>query len=598
MENRISADFYKDMDKFATKDIRKILGLEILDPISFSKKYFESKVQDISVDPNANVGGKSPNNYLAELAKPYSKIVFLEKLFEHGKKFFNDFSLDEYYNGLIYIHNTTKLQPYCFGTSVGEIATEGRPYGYLYAGPPKRLESFMGQVTEFVMDNSQQFAGAVAITDLVPWMAYFVEKDKYDDKQIENIFQSFVHVVNNSFRVGGDSPFTNVSVNSQMVYDDIFSHYVFPNDKTIKDLWPIIERIQKIIVEFMGKGQNNGLPYRFPILTANFKSHPNEMKTKWFEYVAKQNHKGFMNVNFAERFSMCCRLSLSWDYKQNSFGGGGVKVGSACVVNINLPMVARRAKAKPGDLWENYQHELDHAINKGITYLTAYSGVFKEEIDNGFLMFFKLGWYHPNMFFYTVGFNGIYDAAAFLYESMEDRIVCMEKIVDFFVYKTKDHSNGIKFNVEEIPSETAAGTLAKMTHYWFPEETKQYYSNQFIPLSKEFPLKKRIEIESRLQSKLTGGGMTFLNFDAPLSPEQSLEIHQYIMKKGFHGQFCINYGYSSCGEHTVIGKMEKCPQCQKPMEFYTRVVGYLSRLGQVAESKRLEILDRASYHNL
>lgn len=1117
-------NFEQDFNKYCSERCQSILGMKDIDAVGFSNKYFNSNTAaEISIDPNANVSGISPNNYMSEMAKPFAKKYFFMRLHDEGVKLFGEnFSLKHVYDGSIYIHDATKLQPYCFGVSATEIATEGRPYSTLPALPPKRFESFMGQLTEFIMDCSQEFAGAIAITDLVPWIAWFIERGKkdskypayieyipeteeemdlyeemcsYSDKEIQNIFQSFIHVLNNNFRTGGDSlaydeelilrkgknvvikkigelcenfedgyeslsmnpnngkiewrkvtngivhdnpnkfciitlgsgkkidctvdhslysfndkgqlqitspseepefvlmpryipkqkcepvwikftghngrkvlnekylldedfawmiglytgdghtdgstisfslynkvlddeiirimtdifgctynihkgksdkgyggdirfnvgidvvswfnetlgngalnkkapldilfkcsrdiqlsyingiidsdgninskgaevaviseqlidglrilssylglmtregvryfedkkdfgdyqseqqqiyriffpkefwqelsplkaefpsdvkshkypydydwirplvkkfykneisiksagsmkitiemidewykdtksrlqeieetdyvdsvirilimprftsyngfnydtrdsynikgidnfnrlknerihdlrylnsvlgylqhvvpmkirsidyninhaksydisvdgnqnfitknliiahnsPFTNISINSKMVYYDIFDHYVFPDGKTIDDLWETIKRVQKIIIDFMGKGRPDGLPYKFPILTANFKSDKAEMESDWFKYVAEKNASGFMNVNFAERFAMCCRLSLDFDFKQNSFGGGGVKVGSMRVANLNLPRIAYQAYSNitkfglvsglRGKVITEFNILLRYYIDRAIEYLTAYHEIFKDMVGKGFLKFFRAPseWFNTNMFFATVGFCGIYDAAEMLIPNsmpvserdlLDKRVEVMERMIDTMIDKTKGKSNGIKFNVEEVPSESAAGTMAKFNRDF--DETKKYYSNQFLPLADDIQMQERIKIEAKLQSKLTGGGMTFLNFDSKLTPRQSYEIHRHMMNIGFTGQFCINYGYSHCKicGTTMLGRHNKVCSCGIPADFYTRVVGYLAKLSDTCSSKASEIEERYNY---
>ena len=54
------------------------------------------------------------------------------------------------------------------------------------------------RLTEYYTENPE-----VALTDMVD-MAY--------NKYIEDLIQQFVHVMHNTFRIGGDSPFTNVSI--------------------------------------------------------------------------------------------------------------------------------------------------------------------------------------------------------------------------------------------------------------------------------------------------------------------------------------------------------------------------------------------------
>ncbi len=605
--------FKEEMERSCTVNAQQILGLNRMNPLDNAENYFKNQTVGLtSIDPNANVGQISPNSFMAEMAKPFLKLYFYKRLYEAGQKIYGEwFSLKHIFNGDVYLHDATKIQPYCVGVSALDILTEGRPYSIPIAKPAKRLESYMGQLTEYMMDCSQEWAGAVAVTDLVPCMAWFVEKGKgrlgleiipYIDKEIENVFQSFVHVLNNKFRVGGDSPFTNISVNSKDVYDDIFNHYTFPDGKTVQDMWKTIDKIQRIIVNFMEKGQSNGLPYRFPILTANFKSNGREQNTEWFKWIAEKNAKGFMNVNFAERFAMCCRLNLEFDFKQNSFGGGGVKLGSMRVANVNLPRMAYLvSKEKPADIELAFYSNISNTIDHAIEYLVSYSQVFNELVKIGYLKFFRepSAWFTTSMFFATVGFCGIYDAAEMIAKKTgSDVFQIEEKVIDIFLAKTREKSNGIKFNVEEVPSESAAGTMAKFNRDF--GEKKIYYSNQFVPLNLDIPLNKRIEIEARLQSRLTGGGMTFLNFDAPLSPEQSLSLHKKLMDMRFHGQFCINYGFTQCldCEKVQYGIHDKCECESKNVLNISRVVGYYAVAQHAAKSKYSEIMERRVYSSI
>ena len=56
--------------------IRKIEGIADIDPFDLAKAYMEApEVADMSVDPNANVGGKSPVNFNSEIFKPDRKSV-------------------------------------------------------------------------------------------------------------------------------------------------------------------------------------------------------------------------------------------------------------------------------------------------------------------------------------------------------------------------------------------------------------------------------------------------------------------------------------------------------------------------------------------
>jgi anaerobic ribonucleoside-triphosphate reductase len=227
--------------------------------------------------------------------------------------------------------------------------------------------------------------------------------------------------------------------------------------------------------------------------------------------------------------------------------------------------------------------------------------VFGDNVEAGYHKFFRepAKWFTTSMFFATVGFCGIYDAAEMIAQKTgSDIFQIEEKVIDIFLAKTREKSNGIKFNVEEVPSESAAGTMAKFNRDF--KEIKVYYSNQFVPLNIDIPLNKRIEIEARLQSRLTGGGMTFLNFDAPLSPEQSFSLHKKLMDMRFHGQFCINYGFTQCldCEKVQYGIQNKCGCGSENVLNISRVVGYYAVAQHAAKSKFTEIMERRVYSSI
>ena len=213
---------YKKYDNSRTgRELLRLTGIarEQLDVFSFFKRYFNNDLVNVTIDPNGNVGNKKSNsNLIAEASNSLFKLAGFIDMFEYLQKI--GYSKDEAIMviediivGRLYAHDQTKWStvPYCIAVSTYNLMLEGRPYGQLHSLPPKRPDSFMAQVIEYVMDLSQEFAGAVAVGDLAVNYAYYVVKCGAHDKQIQNDFQKFVHVVNNNFRINAQSPFTNIS---------------------------------------------------------------------------------------------------------------------------------------------------------------------------------------------------------------------------------------------------------------------------------------------------------------------------------------------------------------------------------------------------
>ena len=103
---------------------------------------------------------------------------------------YKDFTLKPLLEGYVYFHDSTKgYVPYCVGASCLDIMQYGRPYGEPVSKPPKRSDSYVALCTEFLMDMSQEFAGAVAFTDFLVGLAWFTSREDVNDKFIENRIQ-------------------------------------------------------------------------------------------------------------------------------------------------------------------------------------------------------------------------------------------------------------------------------------------------------------------------------------------------------------------------------------------------------------------------
>jgi len=590
----LEPDFINELKSVPFENL-DILGINQLNPFEFEEKYFNENIRDVSIDPNANIDGKSPNNFYMEATKPYFKLMTFYKLWKVGKEMYKDFDLQYLLNGYVYFHDATKgYVPYCVGASCLDIIQEGRPYGEPRSFPPKRSDSYVAMCTEFLMDLSQEFAGAVALTDFLPGLAWYTSKEVVSDKYIENRLQSFVHVANNKFRVGGDSPFSNISVNSERVLREIFDTYIFPDGRKITDFIYEVMRVQKIFLNFMYKGRPEveGLPYKFPIVTANFKKEhlkdERELDTNWFKFVAKKNHKGYININTSPRFAMCCRLNIDM-FKFNSFGGGGLKLGSFRVININLPKIALNHK---------FGTKLKEVLKYAHKLLNIERVILKEKIEQGFLKFFNLKWYDlDNMFFGTLSFHGLPDAIYILtkkrIEDNENQLFA-SYIIRMFLSEAnleKDYH----INVEQAPSESATNTMAL-----FNNNGQEYYSNQFVPLDQEIDLEDRIWVEGQLSNMMTGGSMCFINLDSEMDEEQSLKLHKYIYQNSMINQWCPNYGWTVCKNgHLGSGELDKCLDCgSTDLLHYERVVGYLVNRDKVNPARELEMKSRVRHKQL
>jgi anaerobic ribonucleoside-triphosphate reductase len=397
-------------------EIRKIEGIDKIDPFLLANEYMESgNVADVSVDPNANVSGKSPVSMDSEIFKGIKKVrnyFLLWKQLEknHGLEHANKI-MYHIFTSPLYFHDITKIEvPYCFAPDTSFWMTAGRPYGWLPGGAPRKAYSFVGQTVEVAMDFSQENAGAIGLANFLVNLAYCTKLDKqqlaksaielqsafndgalgatdiakiiagfyahndeqynkyvaeikndleadidvkeilfkYYGKFVQDMLQQFVHVMHNTFRIGGDSPFTNLSLFCEDTIKKTFADAYYPDMSSPADNIDEIMWVQDLYIDFFSKGSPiTEKNYRFPVSTVNINTRPlteEEKKQfpnkkcritddKFFEKLARKNaRRGVFNWHKGEKIASCCRLTsdlskLKETIKMDSFGNGGLSIG-------------------------------------------------------------------------------------------------------------------------------------------------------------------------------------------------------------------------------------------------------------------------------
>ena len=605
---------------------------EQLDVGNMSHKYFTDEVCNMSVDANANSNEEnSYNNYFAEITKGLHKIEGYYLLHRYAEKRFNtdyaDELMDAIVEGDLYFHDPTKIQiPYCYAYSTQFIMLEGRPYGQLHSVPPTRSDSFMAEVIETTMDLSQEFAGAIAMGDLIVNLCYYLKKEGYgtcgdgsglftvsEKKYIINQFQKFVHVMNNKFRLSGESPFTNISIFDRAKLHLLFDDYVYPDGSTVD--FDYILAVQEIFMEFFSKGDpSTGLPYRFPVVTINFDVDENNNPVD-IEFAKKAAHynrpKGAFNIypTVGTKVASCCRLVNDFERmeaKADSFGNGGLNIGSHRVVTLNLPRIALIAfmNRNPIESAETiFFKMLDKKLEQARDLLLIHrEEILRRRVERGFLKFFdpkQVGWFSLDGMFSTFGINGVYEMCEYMgykitSEEGQQFVGKVLKHIEAYAKKcSKD--TGHSFNVEEVPAENTGTKLAAKDNLLYGTDCK-LYSNQFIPLMADVPIFDRLTAEGKFMHMLSGGAITHINVLSEIDTDEKMyKLMIAAMHKGVE-HFAVNYGFNECiNGHVSIGgnKLTKCPCCDAPIKDHiTRVVGFFTRVSTWSPNRKEEFKKR------
>ncbi len=594
-------------------DISGVSG-DKLDVVTMMERYFDQHTGDMSIDANANVGNnKSPINLSAEVTKGISKLVATHLLWTLAKEAYGEARATEMiraiWDGYLYFHDMTGhgvTTAYCFAASTINLVYEGRPYGQLHSVPPKRADSFMAQAIEYVMDLSQDFMGAIAVGDLLVNYAMLIKNEDvniYSEagrKRVENDIQKFIHIVNHKYRQGAQSAFVNISLFDRVQLEGLFKQYVYPDNSSPMDHMDHIMKIQRIYMNFMAKKDpSTGLPYRFPVSTVNITVEDGKiLDPDFLDLVCQLNGEGVFNIYVTEglgKVASCCRLlsdvSMFEDRQRaDVWGNGGLNIGSTRVCTVNLVRLALESQTK-----NEFLEKLEYRLELARDLLVIHRSLLKDLIETDYLKFFKpLGWISlDRMFFSTIGVIGLYEAIELLdFENSlpDDRgIVFAEEILGLIGKRATEftHDFNIPFNVEQIPAETAAITLAKKDTLVYPDNPYKLYSNQSIPLWRDVDLVTRARVDGRLNRCYSGGGICHLNVGSITTPEQMRKLIEFAVECGLD-HFALNPRFDICqNKHVTLGSEESCPKCGASITGHvTRVVGYFVPIEDWTEVRR------------
>lgn len=603
-------DFFKGLQSISYgKELANLDGIgKQLDIAEFSRQFFgkvgdNGTTADISIDANSNVDDVSIIAYEAEIAKPIGKLNAYYFLYTTAKELYGEntareiicgqFSKDYYINDFFAFN-----KPYCFNFSCVDVMFSGLPFVQkIKSNPPKHLSSFMGQMIQFITYASNSVAGAVGLADLIICASFYVEKmlkeskgvpKAYLWKSIKQEFQSFIYSVNQPFRGGNQSAFTNISVYDDYFLDSLCEQYYMPDGSQPNKA--LIKKLQILFLDLMNETLAQ-TPATFPVTTACFSVTDNRKvrDKKFLKMIMKKNIKfGFINLYAGKTstLSSCCRLRSESDNEYfNAFGSGGTKIGSLGVVTLNLP---RLAVSADGDI-DTFLQSLSHYTSLAAKINHAKRTLISERIANGNLPLYTLGFMDINKQYSTCGLVGINEACEIMGMPLirndgainKDGVEMVKRILEIVNGTNKYYQNKFKtpHNCEQTPSENSAIKLAQADKLLGFQQRFDLYSNQFIPLTTQAAMMDRLKLQGKFDQYMTGGAICHINI-----ADEPNENHIPFMMKVFQKAveygviYCAyNYNMQRCSEgHISVGKRDMCPLCGKEIqENFTRVVGFL-----------------------
>lgn len=523
-------------------------------------------------------------------------------------------------DGDFHLHDLyMSLAGYCAGWSLRQLLHEGfnGVEGKVESGSPKHLKTALGQMVNFLGTVQNEWAGAQAFSSFDTYLAPYVRKDNLSYQDVKQAIQEFVFSINVSSRWGGQTPFTNITLDWTVPEDMKDLPVIIGGEDTgttYNEYQKEMDMVNKAFIEVMIAGDAKGRVFTFPIPTYNITRDFNwdsENSNLLFEMTAKYGLPYFQNfVNSdlkpSDVRSMCCRLQLNMKELKKKTGGlfgSGESTGSIGVVTINLPRIGYLSKTE-----EQVFEKLERIMYLAKEALEIKRKVVERNIENGLLPYTKRYLGNLNHHFSTIGLIGMNEMCT---NFMGKDISTKEgkefalKVLRFMREKLQEYQaeTGNIYNLEATPGEGTSFRLAKIDKKKYPDiktagHNLPYYTNSSaLPVGFTDDLFEALDHQEELQLMYTGGTVVHGFLGEMVSDADACKL----LLKGVINNYRIPYftitpTFSICKNHGYIrGEKIKCEQCGQKTEVYSRIVGYYRPVSQWNDGKQEEYKDRLEY---
>ena len=609
----------------------------------FINKYKKSfNTADSTIDDNSNVGGKNVGILNAEIHKPDNIQISRKMIMDKLKELYPDFDSKQYIRDLehhiIYKHDESSfagaIAPYCCSISMYPFLTDGiKNLGGLSAAP-KNLDSFCGMYINLIFATASMFAGAVATSEFLIYFDYFARKEWGDDyylnpdlvislntvrhktirSQIYQYWQQVIYSINQPAASRGmQSAFINFSYFDEPFFNGMFGDFYFPDGTQAK--WESVKWLQKEFMQWFNKERLRCI-LTFPVESVTLLYKDGEFVDKdMYNFVCEEYARGHSFFTYisdtVDSLSSCCRLKNKLQTKEFNFTNGnmGVMTGSKSVITLNLNRIIQDCISKEigwshqawntCDFWGILKQYLINILERVYKYHTAYNEGLWDIYNAGLLPVYKAGFIDLDKQYLTIGLNGLNQAAEFLGIKCNDN----DEYKQFcqFIFSTIKEQNLLHktkrttFNTEQVPAESLAiknYNWDKQDGYWVPEDTNLYASYIFKPNDTEISVLDKLKLHGSeyIGDYLDGGSAAHINLDSHLSAEQYRKLIDYAASVGCQ-YFTWNIPNSECQDCGWIGKqpVTECPKCgSKHIDYYDRVIGYLTKIKNWSDGRRIE----------
>lgn len=576
---------------------------------------------DWKINENANTQKSinGLNNYVRE--------AFTESYWLH--EIYSDEIREAHLAGDIHIHDLGFFGPYCAGWDLKQILMDGfgGVPGKVESRPPKHLRSFLGQIVNSTFTTQGETAGAQAWSSFDTYCAPFVYYDNLDYNTVKQALQEFIFNLNVPTRVGFQCPFSNLTFDL-IAPSTLKNEYALVGGQIMSKKYGEFQKEMDLInmafCEVMMEGDSKGRVFTFPIPTINVTKDfdwESPVIEKFMEITCKYGVPYFSNyinsdLSPEDALSMCCRLRLDTAALRKRGGGlfgSNPLTGSIGVVTINLPKLAYTSKSE-----SEFRTRLWQQINVAKSSLEIKRKVIEEQTSKGLYPYsahYLQGvkertdayWFNH---FNTIGLIGMNEACQNLLgeeynlstqEGQDLALRTLHYMRD--IIKDIQDETGHYYNLEATPAEGTSYRLARKDKEKYPniitagEEIPYYTNSSQLPVGYTDDIFETLDLQDELQSLYTGGTVLHLYLGEEIKDTRAAKN---LIKKVFTNYklpyISITPTFSICNEHGYIsGEHYSCPECNKPTEVWSRVVGYLRPVKNFNKGKKEEYMQRKKY---
>lgn len=596
-----------------TREINALIGATI----DMFGDYLDDKDWGIKENANMQKSVNGLNNYVREA---FTKKYWLYEIYPEDVRKAHE-------SGDAHIHDLGFFGPYCAGWDLRQLLTDGfgGVEGKVESKPARHLRSFLGQVVNSTFTTQGETAGAQAWSSFDTYCAPFLYYDKMDFDQVKQCLQEFVFNINVPTRVGFQCPFSNLTFDIKVpktLRDEpviIGGEYM---EKTYGDFQEQMDLFNRAFCAVMLQGDAKGRVFTFPIPTLNI--------TRDFEWnspvvddfmaiTCKYGIPYFANyinsdLSPEDAVSMCCRLRI--DKRELRKRGGGLfgsnpMTGSIGVYTINLPRIGYLATSR-----EDFYERLKHVATLGKVSLEIKRKIIERQTEDGLYPYSRYylrnvkertGEYWTNHF-NTIGLVGMNECCLnFLgkdigsKEGLDFSLEVMHFLRDLMItfQEETDHS----YNLEATPAEGTSYRLARLDKQRYPDiiqsgvREPQYTNSTQLPVTYTDDIFECMDLQDELQSLYTGGTVQHLYLGERVEDIETVKtLIRSIFTKYKMPYISITPTFSICHEHGYIaGEHFECPECGRPAEVWSRVVGYLRPVQNYNPGKREEYMLRKKF---